>query len=212
MRIIDTYSYNGGGLFIEQHFPSELAEIRDAIIAVDAADTRLKESKEKNMFGRMLYSPKALNKALLDDKLYLQGWTKPKIKYKLTIVGRSKPYRGYFEADGLKNGLGLEVQFGKYAFLGWDILGKMPIFAQRNYFIAGVEVVPMASFRGSRQMSSGIGCFEQIKNMLELRGASNLDIPVLILGIAPDKVVPGKTILLDEESLLFEQPKLFDLE
>jgi len=198
MRIVATYSFNNGGPFIDQHFPNELREIKEAIYSVDAAAAKTKASREITMQGRMLYSPIELNRALLDNRLYPQGWTKPRITYGTTVPETGLTYRGYIEGDGLKNKLGLEVQFGKYAFLGWDVLGKMPIFAQRGYFTAGVEVVPMAKFR-SGQMSTGIGCFEQIKALLEYRGVSNLDIPVLILGIAPDEIGIEQPVLFGEE-------------
>ena len=105
--------------------------------------------------------------------LYKKGWTKPKIKF-------DRP-GSFIEGDGVKNDVGLEVQFGKYAFLGWDIFGKMVIFSKQKYYKYGVEVVPMASLQ--KDMSTGIGTFEQIVNILEKRGISDLDIPVAVLGI-----------------------------
>jgi hypothetical protein len=198
MQIVATYSFNDGGPFIDTHFSNELHEIKEAIYSVDADAAKTKTSREVTMQGRMLYSPIGLNRALLDDRLYQQGWTKPRIDYETTVPETGLTYRGFIEGDGLKNKLGLEVQFGKYAFLGWDVLGKMPIFAQRGYFTAGVEVVPMAKFRRG-QMSTGIGCFEQIKALLEYRGVSDLDIPVLILGIAPDIVGVEQPVLFGEE-------------
>jgi hypothetical protein len=198
MRIVAVYSFNGGQEAVETKFANELAEIKSAIANVDASAARTKQSIEVTMRGRMLYSPVALNRALLEERLYKQGWTKPRITYETTIPETGETYRGFIEGDGVKNDLGLEVQFGKYAFLGWDVLGKMPIFAQRGYFSAGVEVVPMRRFvRG--QMSTGIGCFEQIKAFLEQRGASNLDIPVLVLGIAPDEIGREEPELMQED-------------
>lgn len=190
MRIVARYSFNGGQVVIEQRFAAELREIEAAIASVDAEACRTKTSREVTMAGRLLYSPKALNKALLDDTLYQQGWKKPRIKYTTTVPETGTAYSGFIEGDGLKNGLGLEVQFGKYSFLGWDVFGKMPIFAKHDHFSVGVEVVPMHSFSRRGVMSSGIGCFEQIKVMLEERGVSDLDIPVLVLGIAPDIALP----------------------
>ena len=125
------------------------------------------------MPGKMLYSPKALNKEILDNSLYKKGWTKPKIPFE-------RP-GSYIEGDGVKNDVGLEVQFGKYAFLGWDIFGKMVIFAKQGYYKYGIETVPMASLR--KKMSTGIGSFEQITNILKKRGISNVDIPVAVLGL-----------------------------
>lgn len=198
MKIVAVYSFNRGKDVVEAQFHNELHEIKQAITEVDAAEARVKESREKTMPGRMLYSPVALNFALLDNRLYKQGWKKPRIDYRTAVPETGEEYKGFIEGDGVKNGLGLEIQFGKYAFLGWDVLGKMPIFAQRNYFSAGVEVVPMRSFiRG--QMSTGIGCFEQIKGILEYRGASNLDIPVLLLGIAPDVSGDEQPTLVQDE-------------
>ncbi|HEX6799357.1 MAG TPA: BglII/BstYI family type II restriction endonuclease [Ktedonobacterales bacterium] len=191
MLIVATYSFNRGKEVVESQFRDELEEIQAAIANVDAAAARIKESLELTMPGRMLYSPVALNKALLDEQLYKQGWTKPRIVYHTTVPETGEAYSGFIEGDGVKNGLGLEVQFGKYAFLGWDVLVKMPIFAQRGYFQAGVEVVPMRSFvRG--WMSTGIGCFEQIRAILEYRGVSNRDIPVLVLGVGTSASVTGE--------------------
>lgn len=184
------YSFKDGQETIRQRFAGELQEIEAAIARVDAEVCRTKTSREVTMAGRLLYSPKALNKALLDDTLYKQGWKKPRIKYTTTVPETGGTYSGFIEGDGLKNGLGLEVQFGKYSFLGWDVFGKMPIFAQHGHFSTGVEVVPMHSFSRRGVMSSGIGCFEQLKVMLEERGVSDLDIPVLVLGIAPDIALP----------------------
>ncbi len=143
MKIEAMYSFNQGQTVIEVQFPTELAEIIAALADVDAASAKTKQSQEVTMPGRMLYSPVALNRAILTDRLYQQGWTKPRVPYETTIPETGEAYKGYIEGDGLKNGLGLEVQFGKYAFLGWDVFGKMPIFARLKVFTAGVEVTPM---------------------------------------------------------------------
>jgi len=198
MKIAAMYSFNQGQAIVEAQFPAELAEVMAALAHVDAASARTKQSQEVTMPGRMLYSPVALNRAILTDRLYQQGWTKPRALYETTIPETGETYKGYIEGDGVKNGLGLEVQFGKYAFLGWDVFGKMPIFARLNVFTAGVEVTPMRSFVRGR-MSTGIGCFEQLKAMMEYRGVSNVDIPILVLGVAPDHSDQGEAGLADED-------------
>ncbi len=165
MEIIAEYSFNDGHDVIQGWFLAEYNEVCSAIREVDAEAARVKKSREVTMPGRLLYSPVALNKAILSERLYKQGWQKPTLRYQTQIPEIDQSYQGYIEGDGEKNGLGLEVQFGKYAFLGWDILGKMPVFAMRDYFQAAIEIVPMASFSRRKQMSSGIGCYEQIKAM-----------------------------------------------
>jgi hypothetical protein len=54
-------------------------------------------------------------------------------------------HNGFRAMDGVKDGVGLEIQSGKYAFMGYDILSKMPIFAARGTIDCGIEVVPMKS-------------------------------------------------------------------
>ncbi len=64
--------------------------------------------------------------------------------------------------DFVKNRLGVEVQFGKYSFMVYNVCAKMTIF---------------------NKMSTGVSYFEQFVWDLEKRGIANIDIPVLILGI-----------------------------
>lgn len=47
----------------------------------------------------------------------------------------------------------------------------------------GVEIVPLKEL--ANEMSTGVSYFEQIVWDLEHRGVADIDIPVLILGIAP---------------------------
>jgi len=154
-------------------FPQELKEIYSAIENVDSSIMKTKESKEKTMPGAMLYSPIALNKAILEEYLYKRGWKKPRIKL--------DDKASFIEADAVKNRVGVEIQFGKYAFLGWDIFGKMVIFSKREFYDIGVEVVATRSF--TKHMSTGVGTFEQIVNILKARGEADIDIPVAVLGI-----------------------------
>ncbi len=57
----------------------------------------------------------------------------------------------------------------------------MTIFRNLWHIDTGVEVVPVKNF--ADEMSSGVSYFEQFVWDLEQRGVSNIDIPVLILGI-----------------------------
>ena len=188
MDILDIYSFKGGLEIIKKEYGKELKEVVDAIRTVDSKLMKTKISKEKTMPGKKLYSPKALNKAILDENLYKKGWSKPKI-----LLDKKS---SFIEADGAKGNVGLEVQFGKYAFLGWDILGKMVIFAENGNYDVGIEVVPVKSLQ--KKMSTGVGSFTQIVNILERRGVADKDIPILILGIGRKKESDSKRDI-DEE-------------
>lgn len=83
--------------------------------------------------------------------------------------------------DFVKNLVGIEVQFGKYAFMVYNVCTKMTIFRNSGVINAGIEIVPVKSF--AEEMSSGVSYFEQIVWDLENRGIANIDVPVLILGV-----------------------------
>lgn len=63
----------------------------------------------------------------------------------------------------------------------YNVCAKMTIFHNMNLIEAGVEIVPIKDF--ADEMSTGVSYFEQFVWDLEHRGVSNIDIPVLILGI-----------------------------
>jgi hypothetical protein len=85
------------------------------------------------------------------------------------------------QMDFVKDNLGVEIQFGKYAFMVYNVCAKMTIFHRLGFIDAGVEVVPVKNF--ADEMSTGVSYFEQFVWDLEQRSVSNIDIPVLILGI-----------------------------
>ncbi len=139
------------------------------------------------MRGDMLYSPAALN-AAFKRQLYSKNWRSVRVKCdyptKFYLPGyRPKGLHGgaFREMDFIKEKLGVEVQFGKYSFMVYNVAAKMTIFRNLGHIDAGIEVVPVKALVES--MSSGVSYFEQFVWDLEARGTSNIDIPVLILGI-----------------------------
>jgi len=180
MEVIAEFSFNKGKEFIEKHHKSELQEVIDVISSVDASRFKTKVSKEKTMPGRLLYNPKQLNsefKKLLKSR----GWETKRIQVRTVVPEIGEEHVGFREIDAVKNKLGVEVQFGKYAFMIYNVAAKMTIFAKQGIIDSGIEIVPMLSL--ANDMSSGVSYFEQIKCDLEYRGVSNIDIPVLVLGV-----------------------------
>jgi hypothetical protein len=189
MRIADRYSFAGGEEYLEAHHQAELDEVLSAIQATDAETCRLKQTLESSRSG-LLYSPRALNDCLLRQQLHQWGWRTP--ARNLTI-SRAFPQTGLLSGrrrlplsmDGIKNRVGLEVQFGKYAFLEYDVLAKMPIYQRQGLIDVGIEVVPI--FTMMRQMSTGVGDFERLVTNLSARSERAGDFPVLVLGIDADR-------------------------
>ena len=183
MKIINTYSFKGGEKYLKSKHPKELQEVFGAIEALDATLCLTKESKEKTKKGQVLFSPVDMNN-YLKLVFYQKGWT---LKAK---DGKKKKYaeprhafgKGRFrEMDGIKNNVGLEIQFGKYAFMGYDIFSKMIIFKNLGYIKCGVEIVPSSEL--VKQMSTGVSSFDQLLVDFNNRGESNIDIPVFIMSI-----------------------------
>jgi hypothetical protein len=134
----------------------------------------------------MLYSPSSLNKAF-SRGFAAKGW-KPKrepSEYPTTFYVPDYTPRVVKGAsrsmDFVKNKVGIEVQFGKYSFMVYNVAAKMTIFHNLGYIDVGVEIVPVLELQA--EMSSGVSYFEQFTWDLEKRGSADIDIPVLILGI-----------------------------
>jgi hypothetical protein len=187
MIIAGMYSFNNGLRIMKSKFGSELEEIQEIIAAVESRPYKTKVSREKTMPGRMLYKPGSLNKAFRKEFEALH-WQKYKVRCDYSTeyyIGNhipSAPARGAFrEMDFVKNRVGVEVQFGKYAFMVYNVCAKMTIFHKMDVIDVGVEVVPLKDF--ADEMSTGVSYFEQFVWDLEHRGVSDIDIPVLILGI-----------------------------
>ena len=173
MKVIDEYSHKNGKEWILQKFPEELQEVYSIIETINLNDFRTKESKEKTMLGKMLYSPAELNKEY--KKVFSEsGWA----PYRINLPFGNGAFR---EMDFVKHRLGVEVQFGKYAFMAYNVCAKMTIFHNLDVIDAGVEMVPMKHM--ADQMSTGVSYFEQIKWDLSTRGVGDIDIPVIVVGL-----------------------------
>jgi len=189
MRIVGLYSFNNGLEIVKRDFDVELEEVKQVIADIDIQMYKTKKSLEKTMPGKVLYSPRAMNKAF-NAEFMARGWKKQRVicdyptdYYKDGYIPPKISKGAFREIDFLKNNLGVEVQFGKYSFMVYNVCAKMTIFHNLGYINAGVEVVPVKEL--AVEMSSGVSYFEQFVWDLEQRGISNIDIPVLILGISP---------------------------
>jgi len=180
MKIVTVYSFNKGKEFIKENHEAELEEVKEIIHSVEAEKCKTKRSKEKTMKGKILYSPISFNKEF--KRLFEKyGWRKARINVQTAIPELKITHKGFREIDMIKNKVGVEVQFGKYAFMVYNVAAKMTIFNKQNIINCGIEIVPMLNL--AREMSTGVSFLEQMKTDLEYRGVSNIDIPVLIVGV-----------------------------
>lgn len=201
MIIVGKFSIKNGEEVLKEKYPNELNEIIEIIKAVDAEKCRTKESKEKRRKGKILYNPKQLNEAFKEEFLK-RGWKPERVEVEYFkdyyISGYEpvlKPENAYREMDFVKNKVGVEVQFGKYAFMVYNVAAKMTIFKNLGKIEVGVEIVPVKEMQ--QYMSTGVSYFEQFVWDLKMRGEADIDIPVLILGVLPERLFKKKTSLAD---------------
>ena len=188
MQLVALYSFNNGQEVMEKQHPVELQEIRHVIESIDAEQLVTKQSQESRRNYEMLYSPRDMNSGFKMG-FARHGWSPVRVdcdyptKY---YVGGYRPKsntKGSFrEMDFVKKKIGIEVQFGKYSFMVYNVAAKMTIFHKLGYINVGVEIVPVKEL--ALRMSSGVSYFEQFVWDLEHRGTADIDIPVLIVGIA----------------------------
>jgi hypothetical protein len=189
MRIVGAYSFNGGKKAVQKKYAKELDEVKKILTHVETHTHKTKVSKEKTMRDKVLFSPRSLNKEISAGFLEL-GWEKKRVlcdyptQYYCEGYESPQVSKGAFrEMDFIKNKLGVEVQFGKYSFMVYNVCAKMTIFHNMGFIDVGIEIVPVKEL--AEDMSSGVSYFEQFVWDLEQRGVSDIDIPVLILGVAP---------------------------
>jgi len=189
MKIVAQYSFNKGEEYVSNLFPLQLQQVQNVIASVDASLCKTKKSKERTQSYAVLYSHRKLNE-MFKNEFANYAWRPQKVDCEYKYGKFSKEYikpsemKGAFrEMDFLspEAKIGVEVQFGKYAFMVYNVCAKMTIFHKLGFIDCGIEIVPVKNMVS--EMSSGVSYFEQFAWDLEHRGVSDIDIPVLILGV-----------------------------
>ena len=204
MRIATHYSHLNGLEFLLVHKPRLWEEIKEAIAAVDAEECRTKVSREKTMKGRMLFAPKDLNERM-KEQFKNSGWNERRTEYWVTEDARlirktmqlspdeqkrvieeanHTPIKSYNQTDFVKERVAVEVQFGKYAFVAFDLFVKHMAFFVGDVIDVGVEILPMKELQ--KDMSSGISYYERELYNLIREGRGVPAVPLVLIGIAPD--------------------------
>ena len=203
MRIVETYSHLNGLEFLLIHKKDLWEEIQNIIRSVDASAHRTKISKEKTRKGRALYSPKALNQdfhigfsranwkesrtsywVTSDARLIRQTMNLSRDEQKLEIEAAGKtPLFSFNQTDFVKERVAVEVQFGKYSFVAYDLFVKHMAFFVGDVIDIGVEILPMKELQA--EMSSGPAYYEgELYNVIR-QGRGIPAVPLVLVGVAP---------------------------
>ncbi|HOS65722.1 MAG TPA: BglII/BstYI family type II restriction endonuclease [Candidatus Latescibacteria bacterium] len=201
MEIVETYSHLNGLEFLLVHKPDLWSEIKEVVAAVDAAQCRTKVSKEKRNKGNLLFSPIAMNKEF-QRLLRAKEWRESRVNYWVTrdekLIRRTltmsaadqkreieaageKPIFSYNQTDFVKDRVAVEVQFGKYSFVAYDLFVKHLAFFVSDQIDVGVEILPMKSLQN--RMSSGVAYYEGEFYNVVRQGRGVPAVPLVMVGI-----------------------------
>lgn len=155
------------------------------------------------MSGKVLYSPKEMNKAVKSG-FSARCWGERRTSYwvtddatliektmRMSPTDQKKEMEAagihaiysYNQTDFVKDRVAVEVQFGKYAFVAYDLFVKHMAFFVGNLIDVGVEILPMKKLQG--EMSSGVAYYEgELYNLI--RGGRNFPaVPLVLVGVTP---------------------------
>lgn len=201
MKIVETYSHLNGLEYLMVHKPQLWHDLQEVIKAVDAVACKTKVSKEKTMSGRVLFSPVAMNQ-IFKELLGERGWGESRVSYWVTkdarlirktltlppaeqkqeieAAGESAIF-SYNQTDFVKDRVAVEIQFGKYAFVAYDLFVKHLAFYVGDQMDVGIEILPMKSMQS--QMSSGVAYYEgELYNVVR-QGRGVPAVPLVLVGV-----------------------------
>lgn len=205
MRIKEKYNHLNGYEFIMVHKKKLWDQLVETIESIDANQC-IKTSNDKTKRGKQLYDQKKINKEFKKFLTDEYGWNELKRGYYVTgdlDVERSivrekdeqiqkeiiehknlEPFHTYNQVDFVKDRVAIEVQFGKYFSVAYDLHVKHTFFYINNEIDVGIEIIPTHEFM--IRMDSGVAWFEnEVANVIR-EGRTNPTVPIVILGIEPE--------------------------
>ncbi|CAK8721610.1 Restriction endonuclease [Candidatus Electronema halotolerans] len=155
------------------------------------------------MKGRLLFSPVDMN-ASFSGLLREKSWQESRVSYWVTRNERlirktlamsaaeqkqeiekagETPIYSYNQTDFVKDRVAIEIQFGKYAFVAYDLFVKHLAFYVGDQIDVGIEILPMKSMQS--QMSSGVAYYEGEFYNVVRQGRGVPAVPLVLIGIEP---------------------------
>lgn len=207
MIIANEYNHLNAREFLIVNRSIQYSEITDCIKSIDA-NQFLKISCEISKLGKVFYSQGDLNKAIKTE-LALSAWHERRVAYYVTddeqttreIINiydkkkqreliekrKQKCYPTFNQVDFQKDRIAIEVQFGKYFSVAYDLHVKHTFFYSRNDIDVGIEIIPTKAME--EHMDTGVPWFEnEVTNVIR-EGRTNPPVPILVLGIEPDNIL-----------------------
>lgn len=210
MKIAYEHSHLNGKEYLQIHFPGELQEIINVITNVDGDVWKRSAERAKNERAQRagkayaeVYDQNAIN-VDFKEKFRNFGWNEKRYQYFATTdehtareimslpaneaktIIESRGFTAFKrgnQTDFMKNGIGIEVQFGKYAFVAYDFFVKHMTFFIAGDINVGVEIIPTNKML--QNMDSGPANYEGEIFNLYRQGRNTPAVPLWVLGIEP---------------------------
>lgn len=206
MKIANIYNHLNGYEYMPVHRRHLWEEIENAIHSINA-NNFIKYSKDKAKFGKPLYDQKSINKQF-KNILFPLGWSSVKTPYYITgdidtaktiatirdkerqrQIIRNNGFEAYStsnEVDFVKDRVAVEVQFGKYFSVAYDLHVKHTFYFLHDDIDVGIEIIPTRAMM--LKMDTGAAWFEnEVANVIR-EGRSNPTVPIVMIGIEPDEI------------------------
>ncbi len=197
MKVVEFYSHYNGLEFLLVHKKTLWEEVKEVISKVNAENCKIRNAIK----GRIQYSIKEFNKSfgkllksnnweeiginvgkISDEKLIRKTLSldPEEQKRKIEAAG-SQPIFSYNQTDFVKDRVAIEIQFGKYSFVAYDLFVKHLAFYIGDKIDVGIEILPMKSLQS--RMSSGIAYYEgELYNVIR-QGRGVPAVPLVLIGI-----------------------------
>ena len=178
MKIARKYSHLNGEEYLIVHRNQLYEEIKDVIVSIDAKRFKTKAIKEETKDAD-LFSPVCLHREF-ERRFQGNGWQESRYSYYITLNrglleksflmsakeqkqflvkhGEKEPIYSYNQTDFVKEKIAVEVQFGQYAFVAYDLFVKHMLFYSGGVIDLGIEILPTKKMQA--QMSSGVVYYE----------------------------------------------------
>ena len=206
MKIANLYSHLNGYEYMLVHKKKLRNEIVTARKNIDA-NLYTKISKAKPSKGKTFYDQKVLNKQF-ENNLSPLNWQSITTPYFVTEdietareisnirnkeeqrkIIESKGFHAYRtnnQVDFVKDKVAIEVQFGKYFSVAYDLHVKHTFFFLRNDIDVGIEIIPTKAM--CVKMDTGVAWFEnEVANIIR-EGRSNPAVPIVMIGVEPEEI------------------------
>ena len=203
MKIVEKHSHYNGLEYLLVHQPKLWTQIQQVIKETNEEPCSIETSKDGGTQCRYSYSLTRIKRKLHEGFRSYQ-WRERrfscadatdvqpnrKTQHMPTDhqnhegeVNGNTPIYSYNQTDFVKDRVAVEVQFGKYSFVAYDLFVKHMAFYVGDLIDVGIEILPMKVLQ--EQMSSGVAYYEgELYNLIR-EGRGVPAVPLVLIGIAP---------------------------